>query len=69
LNGLNDVLAYALEAWDFEKFQGIVNTSLVLQNHKGVMEHKRKLVRQYLLGSDFRPRVATPTARPLFHPT
>jgi hypothetical protein len=39
LNGLNDALAYALEARDFENFQGIVNKALVLENHRGVMEH------------------------------
>jgi hypothetical protein len=46
LNGLNDRLAYALEARDFENFQGMVNKALVLENRRGVMEHKRKLVRQ-----------------------
>jgi hypothetical protein len=45
LNNLNDGLAYALEARDFENFQGMVNKALVLENHKGVMERKRKLVR------------------------
>jgi hypothetical protein len=44
LNGLNDGLAYALEARDFENFQGMVNKALVLENHRGMMEHKRKLV-------------------------
>jgi hypothetical protein len=44
LNGLNDILAYALEAGDFENFQGMVNKALVLENRKGVMERKRKLV-------------------------
>jgi TPP-dependent indolepyruvate ferredoxin oxidoreductase alpha subunit len=44
LNGLNDGLAYALEAQDFENFQGMVNKVLVLENCRGVMEHKRKLV-------------------------
>jgi hypothetical protein len=37
LNGLNDGLAYALEAWNFENFQGMVNKALVLENRKGVM--------------------------------
>jgi hypothetical protein len=32
LNGLNDGLAYALEEWDFENFQGMVNKALVLEN-------------------------------------
>jgi hypothetical protein len=45
LNGLNDGMAYALEARDFENFQGMVNKALVLENHRGVMECKRKLVR------------------------
>jgi hypothetical protein len=44
LNGLNDGLAYALEAREFENFQGIVNKALVLEIHRGVMERKRKLV-------------------------
>jgi hypothetical protein len=43
-NGLNDGLAYALEDRDFENFQGMVNKTLVLENHRGVMERKRKLV-------------------------
>jgi hypothetical protein len=45
LNGLNDGLAYALEAQDFENFQGMVNKALLLENHRGVIERKRELVR------------------------
>jgi hypothetical protein len=44
LNGLNDGLAYALEARDNENFQGMVNKALMLENHRGVIEQKRKLV-------------------------
>jgi hypothetical protein len=66
LNGLNDRLAYALEARDFENFQGILNKALVLENRRGVMEHKRKLVHQHQPGSSSRPRVATPSAGPVF---
>jgi hypothetical protein len=55
LNGLNDGLAYALEARDFENFQGMVNKALVLENHRGVMERKRKLVRQHQLSSSSKP--------------
>jgi TPP-dependent indolepyruvate ferredoxin oxidoreductase alpha subunit len=44
LNILNNGLAYALEAQDFENFQGMVNIALVLENGRGVMEHKRQLV-------------------------
>jgi hypothetical protein len=42
LNGLNDGLAYALKARDFENFQGMVNNALVLENRRGMMEHKHK---------------------------
>jgi hypothetical protein len=68
LNGLNDGLAYALEARDFENFQGMVNKTLVLENHRGVLECKRKLVSQHQPGSSFRPCVATSSAGPVFHP-
>jgi hypothetical protein len=68
LNGLNDGLAYALEAQDFENFQGMVNKALVLENHRGVMEHKRKLVHQHQSGSSSRPRVATSLGGHVFCP-
>jgi hypothetical protein len=55
LNGLNDGLAYALEARDFENFQGMVNKTLVLENHRGVMERKRKLVRQHQWSNSSKP--------------
>jgi hypothetical protein len=66
LNDLNDGLAYALEARDFVNFQGMVNKALVLENHGGVMEHKRKLVRQHQPSSSSKPRVATSSAGPVF---
>jgi hypothetical protein len=47
LNGLNDGLAYALEAQDFENFQGMVNKALMLENRRGMMERKHKLVHQH----------------------
>jgi hypothetical protein len=68
LNGLNDGLAYALEARDFDNFQGMVNKTLVLENYRGMMECKHKLVRQHQPGSSSRPCVTTPSARPVFHP-
>jgi hypothetical protein len=37
LNCLNDGLAYALEAQDFENFQGMVNKALVVENCRGVL--------------------------------
>jgi hypothetical protein len=68
LNGLNDGLAYALEACDFENFQGMVNKTLVLENHRGVIERNCKLVRQHQPGSSSRPHVAMPSAGPVFRP-
>jgi hypothetical protein len=64
LNGLN-----ALEARDFENFQWMVNKALVLENHRGVIERKRKLVHQHQLGSSSRPHVVTSSARHVFCPT
>jgi hypothetical protein len=68
LNDLNDGLTYALEARDFENFQGMVNKALVLENHRGVIEHKHKLVHQYQPSSNSKPRVAMSSAGPVFHP-
>jgi hypothetical protein len=68
LNGLNDGLAYALEARDFENFQGMVNKALVLENSRGVMERRRKLVYQHQPSSSLKPQDATSSAGPVFHP-
>jgi hypothetical protein len=68
LNGMNDGLDYALEAQDFENYQRMVNKALVLENHSGVMEHKRKLVHQHQSCSSTRPHVAASSTRPMFHP-
>jgi hypothetical protein len=68
LNGLNGGLAYALEAQDFENFQGMVNKALVLENRRGVMERKRKLACQDQLSSSSEPRVATSSAGHMFCP-
>jgi hypothetical protein len=68
LNGLNDGLAYALEAQDFENFQGMMNKALVLENRRGVIEHKRELVHQHQPSSSSRPCVATSSAGPVFRP-
>jgi hypothetical protein len=68
LNGLNDGPAYALEARDFQNFQGMVNKALVLENHRGVMERKRKLVHQHQPGSSSRPHVATSLVGSVFRP-
>jgi hypothetical protein len=69
LNGLNDGLAYALGAQDFDNFQGMVNKTLVLENHGDMMECKRKLVHQHPSSSSSRPCVATSSSRPVFYPT
>jgi hypothetical protein len=68
LNGRNNGLAYALEAQDFENFQGMVNKAFVLENRRGVMERKCKLVRQHQSCCSPRPRVATSSAGPVFRP-
>jgi hypothetical protein len=68
LNDLNDGLAYALVARDFENFQGMVNKALVLENRRGVTELKRKLVRQHLPSSSCNPRVAMSSAGPMLYP-
>jgi hypothetical protein len=57
-SGLNYGLAYALEARDFQNFQGMVNKTLVLENRRCIMELKCKLVRQHQPDSSSRPCVA-----------
>jgi hypothetical protein len=42
LNGLDDGLAYALEARDFENFQTMVDKALVPENMRGILSSKRK---------------------------
>jgi hypothetical protein len=69
LNDLNDGLAYALDARDFDNFQGMVNKALVLKNRRGVIELKHKLVHQYQPGSRSRPRITTSSIGSVFYPT
>jgi hypothetical protein len=68
LNGLNDGLTYALEARDFENFQGMVNKSLMQENRRAVMEHNHKLVHQHQPSSSSKPRVATSSTGSVFRP-
>jgi hypothetical protein len=68
LNELNDGLAYAPEAHDFENFQGMVNKALVLENHRGAMERKRKQERQHQSSSNFRLRIGPSSIDPVFQP-
>jgi hypothetical protein len=42
LNGLEDGLAYTLEARDFKNFQTMVDKALVLENRRGILSSKRK---------------------------
>jgi hypothetical protein len=46
----------------------MVNKTLVLENHRGVMERKCKLVRQHQPSSSLRPCVAMSLAGPVFRP-
>jgi hypothetical protein len=68
LNDLNDGLAYALEAQDFENFQGMVNKALVLENRRGMMERKRQFVCQHQPCCSSMPRVATASVGFVFCP-
>jgi hypothetical protein len=68
LNGLNDSLAYALEAHDFINFQDMVDKALVLENRRGIMEQKRKLQRTGLQGSNTRFHVGSSSRGSVFRP-
>jgi hypothetical protein len=46
----------------------MVNKTLVLENRRGIMEHKRRFVCQHQPGSSSRPRVAKLSAGPVFRP-
>jgi hypothetical protein len=46
----------------------MVNKALMLENRRGVVELKCKLVRQHQSGSSSRPHVATSSAEHVFHP-
>jgi hypothetical protein len=66
LNGLNDGIAYALEARDFVNFQDMVDKALVLENRRGIMERKRKMQRTRSQGSNMRFCVGSSSQRPNF---
>jgi hypothetical protein len=57
LHGLNDGLAYALDARDFTNFKDMVDKALVLENLRGIMESKRKMQCTGSQGSNTRFRV------------
>jgi hypothetical protein len=68
LNGLNDGLAYALEARDFTNIQDMVDKALVLENRRGIMEQKSKMQHTGSQGSNTRFRVGSSSQGPVFHP-
>jgi hypothetical protein len=68
LNGLNDGLAYALEARDFENFQGMVNKVLVWENRHGAMERKRKQQRPHQAGNNSKLWIGSSSTGPVFCP-
>jgi hypothetical protein len=68
LNGLNDGLAYALEAHDFANFQDMVDKALVLENRRGIIERKRKMQHTRSQVNNTRFRVGSSSQGPVFHP-
>jgi hypothetical protein len=70
LNGLDDGLAYALEARDFENFQTMVDKALVLENRRGILssKHKQECQSQQSTNSGPRININSSPARPTFHP-
>jgi hypothetical protein len=69
LKGLNDGLAYALEARDFENFQAMVNKALGLDNRRGILEHKRKQEHESQHSTNSRHHIGSSSTRPIFCPT
>jgi hypothetical protein len=66
LNGLNDGLAYALEAHDFVNFQDMVDKAQVLENRRGIMERKRKMQCTGSQGGNIRFHVGSSSQGPIF---
>jgi hypothetical protein len=67
LNGLNDGLAYALEARNYENFQDMVKKALVLENRRGIMDCKRKQEYEGQSSNNSKPWVGMPSAGPIKH--
>jgi hypothetical protein len=67
LNGLDDGLACALGARDFENFQTMVDKALVLENRRGILSSTHKQECQSQQSSNSRPRISSSPARPTFH--
>jgi hypothetical protein len=64
LNGLNDGLAYALEARDFINFQYKVDEALILENRRGIMERKKKMQHTGPQGSNTRVHIGSSSQGP-----
>jgi hypothetical protein len=64
---LNDGLAYALEAHEFANIRDTVDKALVLENGRGIMEHKRKMQHTGSQGSNRRFRVGYSSLGHNFH--
>jgi hypothetical protein len=67
LNGLNNGLAYTLEAHDFENFQDMASKALVLENCRGAMKHKRKQEHQHQSNTNSRLWIGSSSVGPMFH--
>jgi hypothetical protein len=67
LNGLNDGLASALEARNYENFRDMLNKVLVLENCCGIMDCKRKQEHQGQSRNISRPRVGVPSTTLIQH--
>jgi hypothetical protein len=69
LNRLDDGLAYALEARDFENFQTMIEKVLVLKNRRGILSSKHKQECQSQQSTNSRPciNVNSLPARPIFY--
>jgi hypothetical protein len=65
INGLNDGLAYALEARNYDNFHNMVNKALVLENRRGIMDPKRNQERLGQSSNNSRPRVGVPFTGPM----
>jgi hypothetical protein len=66
-NGLDDGLAYSLEAHDFENFQIMIDKAPMLENRRGILSSKHKRERQSQQSSNSWPHFGSSLARPTFH--
>jgi hypothetical protein len=69
LNGLDDGLAYALKARDFENFQTMVDKALVLENRRRILSNKHEQEHQSQQSTNSRPHININSSpvKPIFH--